>query len=83
MQRRFGTSLARSKGGSTSLGMCSAPNTSVVNSCDHRSSNKMPAGVRAAVREAVVKYGGKSEEDAADYVAAMEREGRLIEDCWS
>ncbi|TCD66631.1 NAPDH-dependent diflavin reductase [Steccherinum ochraceum] len=47
------------------------------------SSNKMPAGVRAAVREAVVKYGGKTEEDAADYVAAMEREGRLIEDCWS
>ncbi|KAH8093162.1 riboflavin synthase domain-like protein [Cristinia sonorae] len=47
------------------------------------SSNKMPAGVRAAVREAIVKHGGKTEEEAVEYVAAMEREGRLIEDCWS
>jgi len=47
------------------------------------SSNKMPAAVRAAVREAVVKYGGKTEDEAAEYVAGMERDGRLIEDCWS
>ena len=43
----------------------------------------MPAGVRTAIRAAVVTYGGKTEEEAIEYVADMEREGRLIEDCWS
>ncbi|CAL1697805.1 unnamed protein product [Somion occarium] len=47
------------------------------------SSNKMPAGVKAAIRDAIREYGGKSEDEAAEYVATMEREGRLIEDCWS
>lgn len=48
-----------------------------------RSSNKMPAAVKAAVRDAARDEGGLSEEDATEYVATMEREGRLIEDCWS
>lgn len=48
----------------------------------HRSSNKMPAAVRAAVRGALEKYGQMSEEDAKEYVATMEKEGKLVEDCW-
>ncbi|KAH7888220.1 hypothetical protein F5I97DRAFT_1806465 [Phlebopus sp. FC_14] len=47
------------------------------------SSNKMPAAVRDAVREAVEKCGQRSHEDAIQYVSTMEREGRLIEECWS
>ena len=37
----------------------------------------MPAGIRAALRDIVEKYGGKTEEDAKEFVARMEREGRL------
>ncbi|GBE87307.1 NADPH-dependent diflavin oxidoreductase 1 [Sparassis crispa] len=47
------------------------------------SSNKMPAGVRGALRDVVRMEGGKGEEEAREYVGAMEREGRLIEECWS
>lgn len=47
------------------------------------SSNKMPTAVREAVRGAVERFGGKSNAEAVEYVAAMEREGRLIEECWS
>ena len=43
----------------------------------------MPAGVRAALREVVRIYGKQSIDEAAQYVATMEREGRLIEECWS
>ena len=43
----------------------------------------MPAGIRAALRAIVEKYGGKTEEDAKEFVARMEREGRLVEDCWA
>lgn len=47
------------------------------------SSNKMPAGVKAALAKAVETEGRYSEEDAKKYVATMVREGRLIEECWS
>lgn len=47
------------------------------------SSNKMPAAVREVVRGAVERFGRKSNAEAVEYVAAMEREGRLIEECWS
>ncbi|KAH7912072.1 riboflavin synthase domain-like protein [Hygrophoropsis aurantiaca] len=47
------------------------------------SSNKMPAAVRAAVSSSAERFGGMSVEEAAEYVAAMERSGRLIEECWS
>ncbi|KAI0087697.1 riboflavin synthase domain-like protein [Irpex rosettiformis] len=47
------------------------------------SSNKMPAGIRAALRDIVVKYGGETEGDAKEFVNRMEREGRLVEDCWA
>ncbi|KAG2078524.1 riboflavin synthase domain-like protein [Suillus decipiens] len=47
------------------------------------SSNKMPAAVREVVRGAVEIFGGMSNAEAVEYVAAMEREGRLIEECWS
>jgi len=45
------------------------------------SSNKMPAGVKQSIREAAEKYGGKAEE--GDIITKMEKEGRLIEECWS
>ena len=48
-----------------------------------RSSNKMPAGVKAALAKAAEIEGGYSEEDAKKYVVTMVREGRLIEECWS
>ncbi|OAX32629.1 riboflavin synthase domain-like protein [Rhizopogon vinicolor AM-OR11-026] len=47
------------------------------------SSNKMPAAVREAVQGAAETMGGMSKSEAAEYVAAMERDGRLIEECWS
>ena len=43
----------------------------------------MPAAVREAVREAVEEFGEMSTEDAAVFVSLMEREGRLVEECWS
>jgi sulfite reductase alpha subunit-like flavoprotein len=49
----------------------------------YRSSNKMPAGVKQAIREAAEKYGGKTEDEAKGFVAQLERQGRLIEECWS
>lgn len=47
------------------------------------SANKMPAAVRAALAYAVESEGGRTEEEAKEYVARMEREGRLVEECWS
>ncbi|KAI9463486.1 riboflavin synthase domain-like protein [Boletus coccyginus] len=47
------------------------------------SSNKMPAAVREAVKEAVEEFGDMSTKDAANFVSVMEREGRIIEECWS
>ncbi|KAI0709189.1 riboflavin synthase domain-like protein [Earliella scabrosa] len=47
------------------------------------SANKMPAAVRAAIAHAVQTEGGRTEEEAKEYVAKMEREGRLVEECWS
>ena len=42
----------------------------------------MPAAVRAAVSGALEKYGQMSEEEAKEFVANLEREGKLVEDCW-
>ncbi|EGO02944.1 hypothetical protein SERLA73DRAFT_102999 [Serpula lacrymans var. lacrymans S7.3] len=47
------------------------------------SSNKMPAAVRAALKEIIKTHGGKTEEATVEILAGMEREGRLIEECWS
>jgi sulfite reductase alpha subunit-like flavoprotein len=47
-----------------------------------RSSNKMPAGVRAALVDIAREEGGMGEEARA-YVARLEREERLFEECWS
>jgi len=46
------------------------------------SSNKMPAAVRGAVMFAAREEGGKTEEEAAVYVMALEKSGRLIEESW-
>lgn len=47
------------------------------------SSNKMPAGVRAALAEIAREEGNMGEEEALAYVARMEKEERLFEECWS
>lgn len=43
----------------------------------------MPAGVKAVLREVLQSAGGKTEAEAEAYVADMEKQGRLIEECWS
>ncbi|KAI0640980.1 riboflavin synthase domain-like protein [Trametes meyenii] len=47
------------------------------------SANKMPAAVRAAIQHALVSQGGMEDEAAKEYIVRMEKEGRLIEECWS
>jgi sulfite reductase alpha subunit-like flavoprotein len=49
----------------------------------HRSSNKMPAGVRTALVEIAREEGKMGEEEAHTYIARMEKEERLFEECWS
>ena len=49
----------------------------------YRSSNKMPAAVKEAIASAAETHGGFSAEEAKKYVHSMEKEGRLIEECWS
>lgn len=43
----------------------------------------MPESVRKAVADAAVRYGGLDAEDAGEWVRNLEREGRLLEECWS
>ncbi|KAJ4484280.1 hypothetical protein C8J55DRAFT_510197 [Lentinula edodes] len=47
------------------------------------SSNKMPAAVKAALRHAVVTCGHREEVEASRYILDLEKNGRLIEECWS
>ncbi|KAL1703452.1 hypothetical protein EV121DRAFT_208004 [Schizophyllum commune] len=47
------------------------------------SSNKMPAAIRSALAYAAETYGSLSAEAAKAYVEKMERDGRLVEECWS
>ncbi|KAH9837670.1 riboflavin synthase domain-like protein [Rhodofomes roseus] len=47
------------------------------------SANKMPAAVRQAICDAARQEGAKTEEEANEFLAQLEREGRLIEECWS
>ncbi len=48
-----------------------------------RSSNKMPTAVKAALALCVERFGGRNADAAKEYIQAMEREGRLTEECWS
>lgn len=48
-----------------------------------RSSNKMPMAVRVAIKNAAIKVGNMSEEEASDFLFWMERGRRLIEETWS
>jgi hypothetical protein len=48
-----------------------------------RSSNKMPMAVKAAIKNAAIKVGNMSDEEATDFLYLMERSGRLIEETWS
>jgi len=43
----------------------------------------MPPGVRAALVDIAQAEGEMGEEEARGYVARMETEGRLFEECWS
>jgi Sulfite reductase, alpha subunit (flavoprotein) len=43
----------------------------------------MPAAVKDAIKFAVEKCGGQNSQAATEFVDAMERDGRLIEECWS
>ena len=43
----------------------------------------MPAGVRAALVEIAREEGKMGEDEARAYVAQMEKEERLFEECWS
>lgn len=47
------------------------------------SANKMPAGVKSALKDVLKSAGGKTEDEAEAYVVDMERHGRLTEECWS
>lgn len=42
----------------------------------------MPAAVKAAIQGALEKFGQKTEAEAKEFIANMEREGKLVEDCW-
>jgi len=43
----------------------------------------MPMAVKAAIKNAAVKVGKMSDEDATDFLSSMERSGRLVEETWS
>jgi sulfite reductase alpha subunit-like flavoprotein len=43
----------------------------------------MPAAVKEAIRFAVEKHGATTPDEAREYVSAMERDRRLVEECWS
>ncbi|KAJ7600784.1 riboflavin synthase domain-like protein [Mycena floridula] len=47
------------------------------------SSNKMPTAVKAALQFSAQEFGRLSESAAAAYIQNMEKDGRLIEECWS
>ncbi|TDL14869.1 riboflavin synthase domain-like protein [Rickenella mellea] len=47
------------------------------------SSNKMPLAVKGAIENAAQVVGGQSEEQAKEYLRILQREGRLVEECWS
>jgi sulfite reductase alpha subunit-like flavoprotein len=48
-----------------------------------RSSNKMPAAVKAAIKSAAETEGGQSSEETEKYIGDMEWTGRIFEECWS
>lgn len=43
----------------------------------------MPLAVKEAIAFAVQTHGGFSVADANNFVRSMEKEGRLIEECWN
>ena len=47
------------------------------------SAGKMPEAVRAALQQACVTHGGMDEDQARRYLAIMEAQGRLQEECWN
>ena len=46
-------------------------------------SDRSPAGVRAALVDIAREEGEMEEEEARAYIARLEREERLFEECWS
>lgn len=43
----------------------------------------MPMAVRAAIKDAAMKIGKMSDDEATDFLCSIERGGRLIEETWS
>ena len=43
----------------------------------------MPAGVRAALADIAREEGAMDEEEARAYIARLEKDERLFEECWS
>ena len=43
----------------------------------------MPMAVRAAIKNAAMKIGSISEQEAVDFLYSMEQSGRLFEETWS
>jgi sulfite reductase alpha subunit-like flavoprotein len=43
----------------------------------------MPAGVSAALADIAREEGGTDEEEARAYIAQLEKDERLFEECWS
>ena len=43
----------------------------------------MPLSVKGAIKNAAIKHGDMGEEDANKWIAKLEWEGRLVEECWS
>lgn len=49
----------------------------------HRSSGKMPEGVRNAVKFACITHGDMDADQAERFLSAMESRRRWQEECWS
>jgi hypothetical protein len=75
-QRRLGLYL-RVHTGSFNAPLC------IDSTSPSRSSNKMPLSVKGAIKNAAIKEGDMTEEEANKWIAKLEWEGRLVEECWS
>jgi sulfite reductase alpha subunit-like flavoprotein len=63
--------------------VCNHPPDTYISATLYSSSNKMPLGVRSVIRNAAMKEGNMTEEDASKWIAKLEWEGRLIGERWS
>lgn len=43
----------------------------------------MPLAVKAAIKAAIQQNNKKTDEESQEHIVQMERDGRLLEECWS